>query len=374
LTASRRSKTPRHDGASLRGLCLEKARCWEGEHLRRDEATQHSDAWMDPRPSLPSAQPHRGWDQQPNAGKTPPSRPNPLLILQSKRAAEETRLPPIAYRDRAPRFSSLLVTREQQKPLARAGLAGAHFFAPHLPHSPAETPAWQTDRRHPPSPAASPTLRPSSSRSGDPVFQGGIGHGTRRVQAQPRARAHGGKLGLAHTCPPSQLRASIASGEREAESRSRLWSRLSSPQTAARAMGAQAQGEALLVALRWGPPRRTHRTPAALPLPPPPLLPPPRPGTPTVVEEEQHGESQSGGGQEDEADVARDHEIPHHQGDFVLVRPIPLQGPRRHGVLASRHARPSRRGPKLNPPLTHPRHSSRQAHMDPSSLLLCRLR
>lgn len=100
----------------------------------------------------------------------------------------------------------------------------------------------------------------------------------------------------------------------------------------------------------------------ALPSP----CPPSRPGcrTPTVIEEEQHGKSQRGGGQEDEADVAGDHEVPHHQGDLVLVQPVPLQGPRCHGVLASRHAGPSRRGPKLNPPATHPRQSSHQAHAD----------
>lgn len=100
----------------------------------------------------------------------------------------------------------------------------------------------------------------------------------------------------------------------------------------------------------------------ALPSP----CPPSRPGrrTPTVIEEEQHGKSQRGGGQEDEADVAGDHEVAHHQGDLVLVQPVPLQGPRCHGVLASRHAGPSRRGPKLNPPATHPRQSSHQAHAD----------
>lgn len=100
----------------------------------------------------------------------------------------------------------------------------------------------------------------------------------------------------------------------------------------------------------------------ALPSP----CPPSRPGrrTPTVIEEEQHGKSQRGGGQEDEADVAGDHEVAHHQGDLVLVQPVPLQGPRCHGVLASRHAGPSRRGPKLNPPATHPRQSNHQAHAD----------
>lgn len=73
-----------------------------------------------------------------------------------------------------------------------------------------------------------------------------------------------------------------------------------------------------------------------LPTPSPPL--PRRQETPTVIEEEQHGKSQGGGGQKDEANVARDHEVAHHQGDFVLVHAVPLQGPGRYGVLAGRHA------------------------------------
>lgn len=140
-------------------------------------------------------------------------------------------------------------------------------------------------------------------------------------------------------------------------------------------MSAGAQGEAqpaTASAGRAAPALESRHTVDLTPASPSPA-PPTRPGTPTVVEEEQHSKSQRRGGQEDEADVARDHEIPHHQGDLVLVHPVPLQSPRCHGVLASRHARLSHCGPKLNPPLTHPRQSSHKAHMDPSSPLPGRL-
>ncbi|KAL8198388.1 UNVERIFIED_CONTAM: hypothetical protein K2H54_008478, partial [Gekko kuhli] len=40
--------------------------------------------------------------------------------------------------------------------------------------------------------------------------------------------------------------------------------------------------------------------------------------TPTVVEKKQDGKAKRGGGQEDKTDVAGDHEVADHQGDFVL--------------------------------------------------------
>lgn len=127
---------------------------------------------------------------------------------------------------------------------------------------------------------------------------------------------------------------------------------------------AREQTKSLTTGKKKPPPPRPQ--PPADPSCPPSPCPPSRPGgeAPTVIEEEQHGKSQRGGGQEDEADVAGDHEVPHHQGDLVLVQPVPLQGPRCHGVLASRHAGPSRRRPKLDPPATHPRQSSHEAHAD----------
>lgn len=65
----------------------------------------------------------------------------------------------------------------------------------------------------------------------------------------------------------------------------------------------------------------------------------------TVVEEQQHSEAQSGRGQQNQADVAGDHEVAHHQGHLVLVPTVLVQR-RRRGIVAPAHA-PLQRPPPL---------------------------
>lgn len=65
----------------------------------------------------------------------------------------------------------------------------------------------------------------------------------------------------------------------------------------------------------------------------------------TVVEEQQHSEAQSGCGQQNQTDVAGDHEVAHHQGHLVLVPALLLQR-RWRGIMAPAHA-PLQRPPPL---------------------------
>lgn len=57
----------------------------------------------------------------------------------------------------------------------------------------------------------------------------------------------------------------------------------------------------------------------------------------TVVEEQEHGEAQRGCGQQDQTDVAGDHEVAHHQGHLVLVPAVLLRWLWR-GIVAPAHA------------------------------------
>lgn len=57
----------------------------------------------------------------------------------------------------------------------------------------------------------------------------------------------------------------------------------------------------------------------------------------TIVEEQQHSEAQSGGGQQNQTDVAGDHEVAHHQGHLVLVPAVLIQW-RWRGIMAPAHA------------------------------------
>lgn len=57
----------------------------------------------------------------------------------------------------------------------------------------------------------------------------------------------------------------------------------------------------------------------------------------TVVEEQEHGEAQRRCGQQDQADVAWDHEVAHDQGHLVLVPAVLLLG-RWRGIVAPAHA------------------------------------
>lgn len=66
----------------------------------------------------------------------------------------------------------------------------------------------------------------------------------------------------------------------------------------------------------------------------------------TVVEEQQHREAQGGRGQQNQADVAGDHEVAHHQGHLVLVPTVLVQRRRRRGIVAPAHA-PLQRPPPL---------------------------
>lgn len=65
----------------------------------------------------------------------------------------------------------------------------------------------------------------------------------------------------------------------------------------------------------------------------------------TVVEEEEHSEAQRRRSQQDQTDVAGDHEVAHHQRDLVLVPALPLLR-RRRGIVAPAHA-PLQRPPPL---------------------------
>lgn len=65
----------------------------------------------------------------------------------------------------------------------------------------------------------------------------------------------------------------------------------------------------------------------------------------TIIEEQQHSEAQSGGGQQNQADVAGDHEVAHHQGHLVLVPAVLIQW-RWRGIMAPAHA-PLQRPPPL---------------------------
>lgn len=65
----------------------------------------------------------------------------------------------------------------------------------------------------------------------------------------------------------------------------------------------------------------------------------------TVIEEQEHGEAQCRCGQQDQTDVAGDHEVAHHQGHFVLVPAVPLRW-RWRGIVAPAHA-PLQRPPPL---------------------------
>lgn len=65
----------------------------------------------------------------------------------------------------------------------------------------------------------------------------------------------------------------------------------------------------------------------------------------TVVEEQEHGEAQCGCGQQDQTDVAGDHEVAHDQGHLVLVPAVLLRRGRR-GIVAPAHA-PLQRPPPL---------------------------
>lgn len=65
----------------------------------------------------------------------------------------------------------------------------------------------------------------------------------------------------------------------------------------------------------------------------------------TVVEEQQHREAQSGCGQQNQTDVAGDHEVAHHQGHLVLVPALLIQR-RWRGIMAPAHA-PLQRPPPL---------------------------
>lgn len=57
----------------------------------------------------------------------------------------------------------------------------------------------------------------------------------------------------------------------------------------------------------------------------------------TVVEEQEHGEPQCRRGQQDQTDVAGDHEVSHHQGHLVLVPAVLLRWWWR-GIVAPTHA------------------------------------
>lgn len=57
----------------------------------------------------------------------------------------------------------------------------------------------------------------------------------------------------------------------------------------------------------------------------------------TIIEEEEHGKAQRRRGQQDQTDVAGDHEVAHHQRHFVLVPAVPLLR-RRWGIVAPAHA------------------------------------
>lgn len=65
----------------------------------------------------------------------------------------------------------------------------------------------------------------------------------------------------------------------------------------------------------------------------------------TVVEEQQHSEAQGGCGQQNQTDVAGDHEVAHHQGHLVLVPALLIQR-RWRGIMAPAHA-PLQRPPPL---------------------------
>ena len=65
----------------------------------------------------------------------------------------------------------------------------------------------------------------------------------------------------------------------------------------------------------------------------------------TVVEEQEHGEAQRGRGQQDQTDVAWDHEVAHNQGHLMLVSAVLLLW-RRRGIVAPAHA-PLQRPPPL---------------------------
>lgn len=57
----------------------------------------------------------------------------------------------------------------------------------------------------------------------------------------------------------------------------------------------------------------------------------------TIVEEQQHSKAQRGGGQQNQTDVAGDHEVAHHQGHLVLVPAVLIQRWWR-GIMAPAHA------------------------------------
>lgn len=57
----------------------------------------------------------------------------------------------------------------------------------------------------------------------------------------------------------------------------------------------------------------------------------------TIVEEQQHSKAQRGGGQQNQTDVAGDHEVAHHQGHLVLVPAVLIQR-RWRGIMAPAHA------------------------------------
>lgn len=65
----------------------------------------------------------------------------------------------------------------------------------------------------------------------------------------------------------------------------------------------------------------------------------------TVVEKQQHSEAQGGCGQQNQTDVAGDHEVAHHQGHLVLVAALLIQR-RWRGIMAPAHA-PLQRPPPL---------------------------
>lgn len=65
----------------------------------------------------------------------------------------------------------------------------------------------------------------------------------------------------------------------------------------------------------------------------------------TIVEEQQHSKAQRGGGQQNQTDVAGDHEVAHHQGHLVLVPAVLIQR-RWRGIMAPTHA-PLQRPPPL---------------------------
>lgn len=57
----------------------------------------------------------------------------------------------------------------------------------------------------------------------------------------------------------------------------------------------------------------------------------------TVVEEQEHGKPQCRRGQQDQADVAGDHEVAHHQRHLVLIPAVPLWR-RWRGIVAPTHS------------------------------------